>query len=471
MPHAPAEWLPGQWTAIAIGFAVAVLLLGDRRNAFSWRHAAIVGLLLPAPLIVDILDLRGETQARRWAMLFAATALMASWGAVLSFCRRRSRWAPALGGAPLAVLTALVVMLDLAVLVAGPLDDAGYYSNLGARRWVETGRLPYADPQLKGPASPGFGASATYGPVLLAVHLPAQWLLRTPENPPDLDPMKKSYVRPPPLATRLTCAAFHCLGLAALGLAVSRAAGRQTGLAAIAIFASSPYVLGLGGRQATVVGLAFISHVAPVATMLAAYAAVRRPALSGGLLAAAAGILYYPAFAFPAWLGWRWWRGERPLRFAAGFALAGLLIAAAVLVWTPAPSLAGRVDLFVESTVEHQEGFGARQYGSSRHGFWGAHPQSAAIWQRPIAGAGSLLKPSFLLFSALALGSFFLARGRSYRQLAALTAMLMAAVQLWKSHVGGTYVEWYLPFLLIALLAVPREEIEPSPPSALEASR
>ena len=46
---------------------------------------------------------------------------------------------------------------------------------------------------------------------------------------------------------------------------------------------------------------------------------------------------------------------------------------------------------------------------------------------------------------------FFLARGRSLAQLALLIAAMAAAVQLWKTHAGGTYVMWYLPFLLLGL--------------------
>ncbi len=45
-----------------------------------------------------------------------------------------------------------------------------------------------------------------------------------------------------------------------------------------------------------------------------------------------------------------------------------------------------------------------------------------------------------------------MSRGRSVTQLAFLTAAVAIAVQLWKSHAGGTYVEWYYPFFLIGLL-------------------
>jgi hypothetical protein len=57
-----------------------------------------------------------------------------------------------------------------------------------------------------------------------------------------------------------------------------------------------------------------------------------------------------------------------------------------------------------------------------------------------------------------------MARGRTVPQLAFLTAALAIAVQLWKSHAGGTYVEWYYPFLLIGLFCRNPQFLIPSSP-------
>ena len=82
----------------------------------------------------------------------------------------------------------------------------------------------------------------------------------------------------------------------------------------------------------------------------------------------------------------------------------------------------------------------------------GVHPRLRSIFQEPLFGSGSLFKPTFLAYASLCVAAGFLAKGRSRAQLAALTAMLAAGVQLWKTAAAGSYVEWYYPFLLIALV-------------------
>jgi hypothetical protein len=106
----------------------------------------------------------------------------------------------------------------------------------------------------------------------------------------------------------------------------------------------------------------------------------------------------------------------------------------------------------LESTLEHQEGFSSDQYGMSPFSFWGNFPSLAAFWQEPLIGTTSVFKPTFLLFASYCMAAFFLARQRSRIELALLLASLAAALQLWKTHAAGTYVEWYYPFLLIGLL-------------------
>ena len=107
------------------------------------------------------------------------------------------------------------------------------------------------------------------------------------------------------------------------------------------------------------------------------------------------------------------------------------------------------IQTIYESTVGHQEAKEA--YGSSTFSFWGTHPRVAAFWQKPLIQSWYLLEPSFLVFSIFIVTTFFIVRNRTVSQLALLTAAVAIAIQLWKSHAGGTYVEWYLPFFLIGL--------------------
>jgi hypothetical protein len=224
-------------------------------------------------------------------------------------------------------------------------------------------------------------------------------------------------------------------------------------LAIACLYIGSAYVQGLGGETFSITGLQFISHIAPAATTILAFAALSRPLLAGGLLATAAGVNFYPAFFFPLWLGYYFWRGKEWRKFACAFVSVCLVTALTVLFLTQSSENEGVLRVIYESTVGHQEAKHA--YGSSSFGFWGTHPKLAAFWQQQLIPGWYLLKPSFLIFALFVAASFFMARGRTITQLAFLTAALAIALQLWKSHAGGTYVEWYYPFFLIGLFAQP----------------
>jgi len=217
-------------------------------------------------------------------------------------------------------------------------------------------------------------------------------------------------------------------------------------------------VFGLGGTTAWVCGLPYISHIVPAALVLCALACLRWPVVAGAFLALGAGTVYYPAFFFPAILGWfTTVRKGAALRFAAGFVLTGLLIAGSVVAFTDTKPDKSAVTLFFESTLDHQES--ESQYGMSPFGFFGVHPDAAIKLHKPLFSFPGLdpqspfTKPLFLGLAALSVLGFFLARNRRPAQLAFLLAAIAAAVQLWKTQATGTYVEWYYPLLLIGIFA------------------
>ena len=460
-------FVPNPAGAFWIGAIVAFVLMGDLDALLSKRNLVLAALLVQAVLLLEVIKWGNASDGRfaPWGFtaIYLTTAAYAIWGVTLALRGSSLAWTPNLPLRGLRTLVGIVILLNTVVVFGRRPDDAGYYTNLGARRWAETGVLPYGDLKLQGPTAPGYGAAATYGPLLYASHLPAQWLLRTKSNPADADPMDPSYVRPKIAATQLTCFAFFLVGLGALFAIVRDLRSPAVGWGAVGLYAASPYVMGLGGDEFVVGGLAFISHIAPVSVLLLAFMFQKRPVLSGALLAAAVGVLFFPLFVFPAWLGWRVWRKEGAMRFAAGFVGTGLAIAILVIAFTPAPEGTNAISMFLQSTLEHQEGVGLRQYGASAFGFWGTHPGLASFWQAPLWGTSSLLKPSFLVYAACCLAAFFLARGRSVAQLAGLTAALTAGVQLWKTHAAGSYVEWYLPFLIVAILCLdPRSSTDGS---------
>ncbi len=221
-----ARLAPEQAGALWIGTIVLFVLFGDLRRPLSRKNLTLLALLSLAPFLYDLLDVGPTTRAWSFRAVFLLTAGMAVWGVRLS---RGSfgEWLPNLPVPALKTIAAGMVLMTSATVLTQPADDAGIYTSLGAQRWRETGQLPYSDEKLKGPESPAFGAAATYGPVLYLLHLPAQQLLGPPDNPPEADPMDRSYVRPPMLATQLTTWVMFLIGLGAFFLIARRLATEQ----------------------------------------------------------------------------------------------------------------------------------------------------------------------------------------------------------------------------------------------------
>jgi hypothetical protein len=449
-------YVPDLGGALWLGLVVALLLFGDSSRIVGPRNLAILGLLASAPFLNDIGRWSYEKHPGIapwwWTAIFLITAGHAVWGAALAR-RERTSWTPNVKRTLVATGAALLVLMNVLVALAKDPEDAGRYVNMGAQRWLETGILPYADPQLQGPTSPGFGAATTYGPLLYLSHVPPLLVLKRPYNPPDVVVRKGSYQRPPDLATKLVTIAFHLAGLAALFSVTRRLAGVEPGLGAVALYACMPYLAGLDAGNGSIAGVRFISHLAPSAVLLLALATTARPFLSGTLFAASAGTLFFPVFMFPAWLAWRIWRRDRPARFAAGVAVGGAAILALVVAFTPASSIWESIALFARSIIEHQEGTGPRQYGASTFGFWGTHPGLASFWHAPLVGSSPFANPVFLLLVIGCFAACWWTRRGGLVALAGVTAAIGAGIQLWKTHGGGTYIEWYLPFLILALIA------------------
>ncbi len=244
--------------------------------------------------------------------------------------------------------------------------------------------------------------------------------------------------------------AYFIIAVISLFLIGQQLTNSTVGWALALLFVSSAYVQGLGGDQWYITGMTYISHIAPIALTLLAFLMVKKHPLAAGIiLAVGAGALYYPVFFFPAWFGYYFWQRTGWGKFLLGFTIAVAVIMTGVLLFTqPTPGHTVLQTIY-ESTVGHQEAQNA--YGSSTFSFWATQPKLAALWQKQFIEGQYLLRPSVLIFAVFILATFFIARGRSQVQLASLTAAIAIAIQLWKSHAGGSYVEWYYPFFLIGL--------------------
>jgi len=172
-------------------------------------------------------------------------------------------------------------------------------------------------------------------------------------------------------------------------------------------------------------------HVWPMALMVWAVAAYRKPALSGLLLGLAAGTVYFPFLTLPAWLSFYWKRGIG--RFAGAFALSsGLCLAAIGLVlW-----MAGELPDSLRSALSLSGWQAWRE--PNTEGFWtGIH------WGYRL--------PVFIAYVAFLMLTVFWPAPKNLAHLLALSAALLIGIQFWYAEQGGVYVLWYLPLLLLVV--------------------
>jgi hypothetical protein len=451
------RWLPNQagvlWLSLLVMFAVGF----NFERVRDPRNVALVAMQALGFLFFDILsflDVLGRPLAVTlmdwvfWGIVLANLLLMALalWRAARP---PTTAWRPSLPAAALAAIAVLLVTLDLFAAAVRPPDDAGFFVNLGGQRLRERALLPYGDPLLTGTPAAG------YGPLLYAAHVPFQLLFDLrPANPvssprPPLG-ADSTYFLPPPAATKLCTMAFHVLGLVALFRIGRRLARREVGWALVALYAGSAYVLGVGGEEYFIGGMTFVSHIAPAAVTLMAFAALDRPSLAALLLVAAAGFGFYPAFLAPAWLGHFWDRSAARWRFIAAIAIAGAILAIAMLLLSRPAGDRGLIGTILWDTFGHHTD--PAGYGSSPFSFWGQRGGVRGWLMTPLAGSSGFTTPAFLMFLSLAGGGFWLARRRPAPTLALVSAAVIIGASLLKIHPTGTYVAWYYPFLLIGFL-------------------
>ncbi len=153
-----AVLVPNPAGAFWVGLVVTFVVAGDLQRPWSRRNLLLCLLLLAAALLLDVMRWEGVTNqlaALNFSAIYLATALYAAWGFFLSRRSPGVTWTINLPNSGLRILLFLAVALNTVTVFGRPPDDAGYFTNLGARRLVETGALPYGDPKLRGPNAPG----------------------------------------------------------------------------------------------------------------------------------------------------------------------------------------------------------------------------------------------------------------------------------------------------------------------------
>lgn len=201
----------------------------------------------------------------------------------------------------------------------------------------------------------------------------------------------------------------------------------RAGIAAATLYLLLPYTAQLTGR---------VDHVLPAALLVWAVVTYRRPLISGMLMGLAIGVVYYPLFLLPLWLGFYWQRGL--LRFSMG-----VLTTLALLV----ASLAFTSDSLQGFWLQVQQMFGwISQSPKSLEGFW-SFGIINPVYRIPV----------LVLLMAFCFSLALWPAQKNLGTLMSCSAAVMIGTQFWHPHGGGLYMAWYLP---LALLTIFRPNLE-----------
>ncbi len=283
--------------------------------------------------------------------------------------------------------------------------DVGYASVIGAHRILDGQSLYWA----------GAAHSDTYGPIAYLAYVPFELIF----------PWHGAwdYLASAHAASLL----FDLVTIAALVLLGRKLrpgeAGRRLGLALGWAWAACPFTL-----------LVLMLHTDDaLVAMLSALAllAFASPARRGALIGLAAAAKFAPAALLPLFAGGQGRRRGAKEWFATTAAFT-VVVAGSIALFLPP----GGLREFYNHTLGFQ--FTRTDVFSP----WALHPGLAPV--KVLLAVGAL---------ALAAAVAFIPRERSLRQIAALAAAVTIAVQLPALHWFYYYIAWFLPFVLVALLA------------------
>jgi hypothetical protein len=144
----------------------------------------------------------------------------------------------------------------------------------------------------------------------------------------------------------------------------------------------------------------------------------------------AIGVIYYPVFLLPLWLGFYWQRGL--LRFSLGVVTTLALLVA---------SLAFTSDSVASFWVQVQQMFGWTSLAPKYvEGFWSFHILDS-VYRFPVLVALVVFSCGLALWPAQ----------KNLGTLMSCSAAVMLATQFWHPRGGGLYMAWYLPLLLLTI--------------------
>ncbi|MCG6156849.1 hypothetical protein [Rubinisphaera margarita] len=172
-----------------------------------------------------------------------------------------------------------------------------------------------------------------------------------------------------------------------------------------------------------------VNQVLPSAFILWALICYNRPLTAGVLMGFACGSMFFPVFLLPIWASFFGWR--RSIRFFLGVA-----IVAAVLVGTVA-LISADAYAFTQQTINRID-FRVLSFDGApnERGFWNSlHP----AYRIPVMVAFLILVITLTAWPWK----------KNLEVLLSYNAAIIVATQFWYPQLGGVYLLWYLPLMIL----------------------
>jgi len=229
------------------------------------------------------------------------------------------------------------------------------------------------------------------------------------------------------LAARAVVALAHLLTIAGLAVVGIRLlGGTQAALALAVLYAVLPY---------TMHAMHMTHHVLLGMVLVWALACCTGAFLSGAILGLAVLVNWQMVLLVPLWAGFHRQRGLSAFAVALGLML--------LVGLAPTLVTGGNILKLLEQSVLHSADGGLASFApgaSAGEGFWKYH------------ASPSLRLPAGIALAVAAVLLFFWPKAQSPTRLAALSAVLLLGLQFCLPAGGGTYILWYMPFLLVVVL-------------------
>jgi len=415
---------PTTWVYISSLLTIGLFFKFSR--VLSVRNLDLIGLILLAPglLVVEYGIAREQPSVERvgYIWLFVTNGLFMIRLLLDPMMVRRPLLEPNLSVGGMTFLGISMLIFLMANVVNSKMTADDLAGSKGAEQVLARQSPDPTDKSL-----------ATHGPGYPLLHLLPRLSTQMPliesdaknASPQDRD-LRRDVVH---IATARTMAILSHLAIV-LGLVLigyRHFDNIRAGIAAATLYLLLPYTAQLTGR---------VDHVLPAALLVWAVVLYRRPLLSGMFMGLAIGVIYYPLFLLPLWLGFYWQRGL--LRFSLGVVTTLALLVA---------SLAFTSDSLQGFWLQVQQMFGwISQSPSNMEGFW-SFGIIDPVYRYPVL--------VLLLVFCIALALW--PAQKNLGTLMSCSAAVMIGTQFWHPHGGGLYMAWYLP---LALLTIFRPNLE-----------